>query len=210
MSVALFGGTFNPIHFGHLKLATELAELLQVQRMRILPCAIPPHRELPDASAEQRLAMLNLAIDQESVLESDDLELRRATPSYSIETVRLVRQEIGDQVPLFLCLGMDSLTNLDSWHHWQKLLDYCHIVVCPRPGWEIPTQGQLASWISQFQCDDLSLLNKTPAGQLYICDLSMLELSSSKIRASIKQGVNIDNMTPEPVVKYIKLHSLYE
>jgi len=210
MAIALFGGTFNPIHFGHLKLAIELTELLQVQPMRMLPCAIPPHRETPCATPEQRLAMLKLAIDKQPQLKADSLELHRATPSYSIDTLELVRQQIGMQVPLFLCLGMDSLTGLDSWHRWRELLDFCHIVVCPRPGWEIPTQGQLANWIDQHKCDDLTALKKCPAGQLYICDLPMLDLSSSEIRDHIKQDKKIDHMTPESVIEYIKLHSLYE
>jgi len=210
MSVGLFGGTFNPIHFGHLRIAAELAELLQVQSMRMLPCAIPPHRDQPDVSAEQRLAMLQLAIGKPSVLKADNLELRRATPSYSIDTVQLVRREIGQQMPLFLCLGMDALATLDSWHRWRELLDYCHIVVCSRADWKMPTQGPLTKWISQHQCDDLTVLKKCPSGQLYMCDLTLLDLSSSKIRDHIKQGVNIDGMTPDSVINYIKIHSLYE
>ena len=114
MSVALFGGTFNPIHFGHLNLANSLADYLHIQSVRMIPCAIPPHREAPSVSAEQRLAMLNLAIADNPALVADDLELKRACTSYSIDTVEIVRQEIGATKPLFFCIGMDALTSIDS------------------------------------------------------------------------------------------------
>ena len=101
MAVALFGGTFNPVHIGHLRIATELAEMLQVNCMRMLPCAFPPHRGAPHASALQRLAMLRAALAHQSLLVADDLELQRAEPSYSIDTLIQVRQQIGPDQPLF-------------------------------------------------------------------------------------------------------------
>ena len=210
MSVALFGGTFNPVHFGHLRLATALAGLLQVKPIRMIPCAMPPHRTEPSASAEQRLAMLKLAIDKQPILAADDLELHRTTPSYSIDTLELVRQQIGAQAPLFFCMGMDSLAGISSWHRWRELLNFCHIVVYPRPRWQPPSQGEVARWIDRHQCNNLSELKQRPSGQLYICDLAMLDLSSSEIRDHIKQDKNIDHMAPKPVIEYIKLHSLYE
>ncbi|MGB1244656.1 MAG: nicotinate-nucleotide adenylyltransferase, partial [Porticoccaceae bacterium] len=133
MAVALFGGTFNPVHTGHLRIATELAEMLQVSCMRMLPCAFPPHRGAPQASALQRLAMLRAALAHQSLLVADDLELQRAEPSYSIDTLIQVRQQIGPDQPLFFCIGMDALAKLDSWQRWQELLDHCHIVVSSRP-----------------------------------------------------------------------------
>jgi len=208
--VALFGGTFNPVHLGHLRIATELAKLLQVQSMRMLPCAFPPHRDKPAVSAEQRLAMLQLAIGEQSTLKADNLELQRTAPSYSIDTVQLVRREIGAQAPLFLCLGMDSLATLDSWQHWHKLLDHCHIVVASRPGWQLPTQGILAEWIAQHRCDDLAAIKKCAKGYVHFCDLIMLDLSSTNIRNRIERGESINFMTPDAVVNYIQEHHLYE
>lgn len=210
MSVALFGGTFNPVHFGHVKIAAELAELLQVQSMRMLPCAFPPHRDQPAVAAKQRLAMLQLAIGEQSALKADDLELHRAAPSYSIDTVQLVRQEIGEQTPLFLCVGMDSLVTLDSWQRWHELLDHCHIVIPSRPGWQAPSQGVLADWIAQHRCDDLAAVKKCSRGHVHFCDLTLLDLSSTNIRDKIKQGESINFMTPDTVVDYIQKHHLYE
>lgn len=210
MSIALFGGTFNPVHFGHLKIAQEMADLLQVEQMRLLPCSIPPHREAPEVGAKQRLAMLDLALDSQSALEADDTELNRAGPSYTIDTLKLVRREIGQTVPLFLCLGMDVLTTLNTWHCWQLLLDYCHIAVSPRPGWAEPEKGNLASWIDQHRLDNLTEVKKTSHGHIYFCDLMMLELSSTAIRENVKRGESISSMTPDAVVNYIKQHQLYK
>jgi len=210
MSVALFGGTFNPVHFGHLNLATELVHYLQIESVRMVPCAIPPHREAPNVSAEQRLAMLDLAIEGQDTLTSDDIELNRQVLSYSIDTIGLVRQDIGPQTPLFFCLGMDALLSIDSWHRWTELLDYCHIVVCSRPDYKLPNNGVVANWIEQNLCDDISKVKNQSHGYLHLCKIPLLDISSTAIRDSIKCGKSIDHMTSEVVVNYIKQHSLYE
>ncbi len=210
MSVALFGGTFNPIHFGHINLANHLADYLQVESVRMIPCAIPPHRETPNVSAEQRLAMLQLAIEGNPNLITDDLELKRSGASFSVDTVGYIRQEIGAQTPLFFCLGMDSLITIDSWHRWTDLLDSCHIVVCPRPNYTLPINGVVADWIKQHLCDDITQMKKQSHGYIHLCKIPLLDISSTAIRDSIKCGKNIDQMTALSVVNYIKQHSLYE
>lgn len=210
MSVALLGGTFNPIHFGHLNLANCLVDYLQVESVRMIPCAIPPHRETPSVSAEQRLAMLQLAIDDHPLLTSDDLELRKSTPSYSIETVQQIRQQVGKETPLFFCIGMDSLLTIDSWHHWQQLLDYCHLAICPRPGYKLPIKGHLAEWIEQNLCDDIERVKTLAQGCLHLCKIPLKDISSTAIRDSIKCAQSIDHLTPKSVVNFITKHSLYE
>jgi nicotinate-nucleotide adenylyltransferase len=210
MSVALLGGTFNPIHFGHLNLANCLVDYLQVESVRMIPCAIPPHRETPSVSAEQRLAMLQLAIDDHPLLTSDDLELRKSTPSYSIETVQQIRQQVGEETPLFFCIGMDSLLTIDSWHHWQQLLDYCHLAICPRPGYKLPIKGHLAEWIEQNLCDDIDRIKTLAQGCLHLCKIPLKDISSTAIRDSIKCAQSIDHLTPKSVVNFITKHSLYE
>ena len=210
MSVALLGGTFNPIHFGHLNLANCLVDYLQVESVRMIPCAIPPHRETPSVSAEQRLAMLQLAIDDHPLLTSDDLELRKSTPSYSIETVQQIRQQVGEETPLFFCIGMDSLLTIDSWHHWQQLLDYCHLAICPRPGYKLPIKGHLAEWIEQNLCDDIDRVKTLAQGCLHLCKIPLKDISSTAIRDSIKCAQSIDHLTPKSVVNFITKHSLYE
>ncbi len=210
MSVALFGGTFNPVHFGHLRIATELAEQLQVESIRMMPCAFPPHRDEPAVSGEQRLEMLRLAIGQQSILQAEDIELQRPAPSYSVDTVRLMREKLGSQTPLFLCIGMDALNGLDRWHEWQRIQDYCHIVVSSRPGFTAPESGVLADWINQHRCDDLRVLNQSAHGNIYFCELTMLAISSTSIRKKVSNGENICFLTPDTVVDYIRQQHLYE
>ena len=111
--IALFGGSFNPVHFGHLRIATELAELLQVESIRMMPCALAP--ELGVAEASQRLEMIQLAINDQVMVQADDIELQMPAPTYSVDTVRLVREQMGAETPLFLCIGMDALNGLDKW-----------------------------------------------------------------------------------------------
>ena len=210
MSVALFGGTFNPVHHGHLRIAIELAELLEVNALRMIPCALPPHREALAVSAQQRMSMLQAAISKHPRLVADDIELRRDGPSYTIDTLRQIRAEIGSQMPLYLCLGIDVLNSLDSWHQWQQLTDYCHLIISARPEYRLPEHSALAEWINQHRCGNLEQLKQTSAGKLYVCGTSLLAISSTDIRDRISRGDAIDFLTPAAVVNYIQQHHLYE
>lgn len=210
MSVAIFGGTFNPVHNGHLRIATELAELLQVDSLRMIPCALPVHRETPSASPQQRLEMLKLGIGDQPQLVADDIELRRDGPSYTIDTLREIRAQIGDSTPLYLCIGMDVLSWLDSWQDWQLLTDYCHLVVSSRPDYKVPQSGPLAEWIRLRLCDDLQELKQSSAGKLHFCNLTMLAISSTVIRNKISVAEKIDYLTPAAVVNCIQQQHLYE
>jgi len=210
MSVAIFGGTFNPVHNGHLRIAIELAELLGVDSLRMIPCALPAHRQAPSASPEQRLEMLKLGIGEQSQLLADDIELCRDGPSYTIDTLRAIRAQIGDSTALYLCVGMDVLASLDSWCDWQQLTDYCHIVVSSRPGYQVPQSGALANWISARLCDDLPTIKQSSAGKLHLCNLTMLGISSTAIRHKISTGEKIDYLTPTAVVNCIQQQHLYE
>lgn len=210
MSVAIFGGTFDPVHNGHLRIAIELAELLEVDSLRMIPCALPPHRDTPSVTPEQRLELLRLGIGNHSPLVADDIELRRDGPSYTIETLRSIRQQIGDETPLFLCVGMDVLASLDSWHQWQQLTDYCHLVISSRPGYQLPQEGVLSEWIEERLCEDLSRLKQSSAGRLHLCELTMLAISSTAIRKKISAGERIDYLTPAAVANSIQQQNLYE
>jgi nicotinate-nucleotide adenylyltransferase len=210
MSVAIFGGTFNPVHNGHLRIAIELAELLEVDSLRMIPCALPAHRDVPSASPQQRLEMLKLGIGEQSQLLADDIELCREGPSYTIDTLRAIRQQIGSETPLYLCVGMDVLSTLDSWQDWQQLTDYCHLVVSSRPGYQIPQSGTLADWVGERLCDDLHELKQASTGRLHLCNLTMLGISSTAIRNKVSAGKKIDFLTPAAVVNCIQQQHLYE
>jgi len=211
VAVALFGGTFNPVHNGHLKIASELAEFLSVAKVKMMPCAFPPHRQRLNISPQQRVALLREGIGNEYPdLDVDDLELRRSAPSYSIDSVIHLREKMNADTPLYLCLGMDAFLKIDTWHRWSDLIEYCHIVVCARPNYAAPQRGSLHKWINKHYCNDLSKLREKSGGYVFFCHLSMLPISSSNIRNNIKHGLPIDGMTPSRVIDYIRTNNLYE
>lgn len=210
MTVALFGGTFDPVHFGHVEIATQLAEHLQIDSLRLMPCGVPVHREQPIASANQRLEMLGMAIADRPRLAIEPREVEQSELSYSIDSLRRVRADIGPQQPLFMCLGMDALEQLQHWHQWRQLLDYCHIVAVGRPGAQRPTKPPLKFWIEQHQSQQPAADESRPCGYLYFCDFNLLDISSTQIRHRLKQRRSIDTLTPKAVSDYIHRHHLYE
>ncbi len=205
----MFGGTFDPVHIGHLRTCVELRDYLNVQQMHIVPCARPPHREQPAVSAEHRLAMLRLAIDAEPGLLADDRELRRQGLSYTVETLQGLRSEIGQDAPLYLCVGMDSLVNLDSWYRWRDIVELAHLVVVARPGWHLPTSGSVADWLQGKLVSDATSLGATPCGRVLIRAMTLLPVSSSMLRASLIQRRSVRYLVPDQVLNYIHQHQLY-
>jgi nicotinate-nucleotide adenylyltransferase len=153
--------------------------------------------------------MLKQATADHPVLKVDDIELHGSVPSYSINTVHSFRRQIGTKEPLFLCMGLDVLCKLDQWYQWQELLSDCHIVVASRPGTSMLMSDSLSNWVNSHHCEDLKILQRQPGGKLHFCRLTMLDISSTAVRAEIKQGGSIDHMVPKQVVKYIKQHNLY-
>ncbi|SUC19869.1 nicotinic acid mononucleotide adenylyltransferase [Proteus mirabilis] len=131
-AIALYGGTFDPIHYGHLRPVEALSGLIGLKEVIWLPNNIPPHRPQPEASSQQRLAMVRLALQPFSAFKVDTRELEKPTPSYTIETLKAFRQEIGEKQPLAFIIGQDSLLSIDTWHKWEELLDVCHLLVCAR------------------------------------------------------------------------------
>lgn len=133
--IGILGGTFDPIHFGHLRTALDVVEDLNLQQLRFIPCGEPPHRDQPHASPAQRLAMVQLAIASESRFMVDAREIQRGGPSYMVETLESLRQELGEQQSLGLIVGLDAFAALDSWYRWQDLIDLAHLIIMTRPGW---------------------------------------------------------------------------
>ena len=133
-AIGILGGTFDPIHYGHLTPAREAMQALGLEHIRLMPNHIPPHRPQPVASSEQRLAMVTLAASEFGGFQVDDRELRRQSPSFTFDTLRQLRHELPD-TPICFLIGMDSLLSLPTWHRWQELTDYAHLVVSVRPGW---------------------------------------------------------------------------
>ncbi|MDH5300239.1 MAG: nicotinate-nucleotide adenylyltransferase [Gammaproteobacteria bacterium] len=208
-AIGILGGTFDPIHFGHLRIALELQQELGLAAVRMLPCAQPPHRGQPGASGEQRLQMLQLALQGEPALQIDTREYHRSGPSYTVDTLRSLRAELGEDQPLCLIMGSDAFAGLPSWHQWQQLFELAHIVIAHRPGWiRQGTQlGDLdisARFIAQPQA-----LHQQPAGWILPWSVSQLEISATAIRQWVRQGKSVRYLLPEAVREYIEVTRLY-
>lgn len=207
-AIGIFGGTFDPVHFGHLRAASEAAEQLPLKEFRLLPAGQPPHRSQTYASGKDRLAMLSLAISEYSDLGVDDREVRRSGYSYMVDTLAEIRGEEAE-VPIVLMVGQDAVNHLDSWHQWRRLFDLAHLVVMRRPGSEYVYSGELFEALQPRMIDDAQELERAPAGYVLPLNVTQLEISSTRIRALIAAGKSPRFLLPEPVIDYIAKHGLY-
>src|SRR5690606_36897071 len=142
--IGLLGGTFDPVHNGHLRMALELKQALRLDEMRLLPCHRPPHRAAPGATSAQRATRVRRGIADCPALQIDERELRRTTMSYTVDTLCELREELGGEVSLVLALGADAFANLNTWHRWRELLDHAHLALIARPGFVLPETGEVA------------------------------------------------------------------
>lgn len=206
--LGIFGGTFDPIHLGHLRLALELKQLLALDEMHLLPCYLPPHRAAPGASAKQRVDMLQLALQDCRELQVDTRELQRDKPSYTLDTLMELRAEVGAQTSLSLCMGMDSFCTLDTWYEWQQLIRLAHIVVVERPGYELPTIGPVAELVRRHGAD-VTALKSAAMGAVVIVAPRLLPVSATEIRAQLTAGQSPQFLLPDAVLNYIHAQQLY-
>jgi nicotinate-nucleotide adenylyltransferase len=204
----ILGGTFDPVHFGHLRPALEVQQALGIERVHLLPCRVPPHRGAPVASPEQRLALLRVAVADEAALAIDARELQREGPSYMVDTLEGLRGERGDQ-PLCLALGMDAFAGLESWHRWQDIPDLCHLVIMQRPGSAWPRQGVIAGWVEQARVDEPQVLRSRPAGCIIAVPVTQLAVSSTQIRALLAAGRSPRYLLPDAVLDRIRQENWY-
>ncbi|MFA6052550.1 MAG: nicotinate-nucleotide adenylyltransferase [Methylobacter sp.] len=208
--IGILGGTFDPIHYGHLRSALEVKDIFGLTEVRLIPCANPPHREQPAVTAEMRLQMLELAIKNQPGLKIDTRELDRydqhQAPSYMVDTLKSLRQEFPTE-PLLLFIGSDAFKHLTGWHQWQQLFDYAHIVVMTRPGFE--TQ-ELDGFFKARLAKDKNELAQDAAGKLCFQQITQLDISATAIRDIITRKQNPGFLLPDAVIEYIKQHKLYE
>jgi nicotinate-nucleotide adenylyltransferase len=203
--IGIYGGTFNPVHLGHLRTALEVKELFKLDQLRLIPCRLPPHRQQPDVDSEMRLAMLRLAVADTPDLQIDRRELDRDGPSYMVDTLCDLRQENPDK-GLILFIGTDAFAGLESWHRWQHLFDYAHIVVMTRPACSLPV---LSNFLRQRLCEDRRQLQQQIAGRLFFQAVTALDISATAIRELISAGRNPKFLLPDSVITYIRHHRLY-
>jgi nicotinate-nucleotide adenylyltransferase len=206
--IGIFGGTFDPIHIGHLRLALELKQQLGLDEMRLLPCHQPPHRDAPQVSSKQRAEMLRIALQDCPELQVDERELQRDKPSYTYDTLVELRAELGSEVSLVLCMGADAFAGLPTWHRWQELIHLAHIVVIARPGWAIPESGDARDLLNKHQGEQTHL-EESAAGSIVLQSPRLLPISATDIRAHIQAGTSAQFLVPDAVWNYIKANQLY-
>ncbi|HEY6898693.1 MAG TPA: nicotinate-nucleotide adenylyltransferase [Rhodocyclaceae bacterium] len=210
--LGLLGGTFDPIHCGHLRLAEEAVESLDLAALRLIPAGSPPHRSQPQTAAEHRLAMVRLAAAGNPRLLVDDAEVRAAGPSYTVLTLERLRAEFGPQRPLVLLLGADAFLGLTTWHRWEELFGLAHIAVATRPSHVLETAYMTPTLAAVFNARcrrDAAALAAAPAGSILPFGITPLDISATAIRAALGTGRSARYLLPDSVLDYIDHHHLY-
>ena len=206
--VGLFGGSFDPVHVGHLRTAWELLSGVSLGEVRFIPSCVPPHRASAVASGALRLQMLEAAIAGQPGFVVDDCELRREGPSYTVDTLTSLRVS-QPQTPLVLILGMDAFLGLPTWHRWREIPDLAHIVVVQRPGWTQQFEGELEQLYADRQLHEAAALRAAPAGGILLRQVTQLEIASSSIRSLIAAGGDPRFLVPDSVRDLIQTNRIY-
>lgn len=212
--IGIFGGTFDPIHHGHLRLAEELAETAKLSEVRFLPSGTPPHRSRPGADARDRLEMAKLATAGNPRFCVDDREISRAGPGYTFDTLTDVRREVGANRPIALLLGADAFLDLATWHRWHALFDLAHIIVAYRPGFPIDTWQSrmpepLAHEYAARHMHQPLAVHLAPAGGIAAVSMTGLDISATFVRTALQRQASARYLLPESVLDYIRSRGLY-
>jgi nicotinate-nucleotide adenylyltransferase len=213
-AIGLFGGTFDPVHFGHLRLATELAEAFHLDNVVFIPAGLPYHRGRDaHATSEQRLTMLKLAIQRDARFDVDDRELKREGPTYTYDTLAQIRKERGAGQPIVFLIGSDSFEKIATWHRWTELFDLAHFAVAIRADdqeWQSKGPGAFPrdAW-PRITLNPRELLS-APAGKIMTFFMTPMAISSTAIRTLAREAASIRYLTPDPVVEYVRSHNLYK
>jgi nicotinate-nucleotide adenylyltransferase len=196
--LGVFGGTFDPIHYGHLRTAFELLQVLRLDELRFVPAGSPPHRDSPLADGALRLAMVRAAIGDQPGFAVDDREVHRRGPSYTVTTLAELRAELSGR-PVCLVVGMDAFLGLPTWHRWREIFDLAHVAVAHRPGWRAPTGGPLGQLLVERGTSRVDDLHETAAGRIFVHPVTQLEISSTDLRNIIVSGRDPRYLMPDAV-----------
>jgi len=207
-ATVIFGGTFDPVHYGHLRAAAELRAILNIADFRLLPAGQPPHRDTTQATGEDRLTMLRMALKQHPDLGVDEREIHRSGPSYMVDTLTELREQFQNR-PLLLALGQDAANGLDRWYRWRELFNLTHLVVMTRPESERRYQGELAGLMETKAVQQPKALWQQSAGLVLHTPVTQLAISSTDIRAQINDGSDPRFLLPDTVLDYIRAKGLY-
>lgn len=206
--IGILGGTFDPVHNGHIACADYVQQSCNLDSVRLMPCHLPPHRATPGVSPAQRAAMVQLAIANYPKLALETLELDKHSPSYTVDSLQLLTQRDTDSRFYFI-IGMDSLCYFRQWKNWQSILTLAHLLVCQRPGYQA-TDGDAPVLLQQYGVNDISALQRSPVGNILLLNNPLTDVSATRIRSQLLSG-DTDNNTLDPaVLNYIKLQQLYQ
>ena len=210
--LGIFGGTFDPVHFGHLRLAEESIGHLGLGGVRWIPAGQPPHRGTPQVTAQQRLEMVLRSTAKNARFSVDASEVESAAPSYTVHTLERLRDELGVAQPLVLLVGADAFAGLTSWHRWRDLFALAHIAVSHRPGFPVEIASlphELATEFADRRLHDAGGLKADPAGGIVTFAMTQLAISATQIRKLLANDLSARYLLPDGVLDYIQTHSLY-
>jgi nicotinate-nucleotide adenylyltransferase len=211
--LGLFGGTFDPVHFGHLRLATELAEAFRLERVIFVPAGLPYHRgRSAHASSDERLTMLKLAIARDPRFDVDERELKREGETYTYDTLAQIRAERGPDAVLVFLVGSDAFAKIDTWHRWSELFDLAHFAVAIRgddEAWQSKGPGAFPREVWPRITLNLREVLSAPSGKVMTFRMTPLAISSTALRELSAQGSSIRYLTPDPVVEFVRAHRIY-
>lgn len=209
--IGIYGGTFDPVHFGHLRTALEILEALPLSQLRFIPCGQPPHREAPHATAAQRVKMLQHAIAGVPGFVCDTREVERSGPSYMIDTLRSLHHDLPEQ-NLCLIIGMDAFAAFHTWKDWRAILQQCNLLIMHRPEFEperVIQNPALKSLVATSQADEMPGFVASKAGQLLFLPVTQLDISSTRIREAVRNNSNVRYLLPDAVIEFIQQERIY-
>jgi len=206
--IGIFGGTFDPVHYGHIKPALSVKQALNLTQIRFIPNRVPPHREAPWLSVDQRLALLKTALKNHPDVIVDQRELDREGPSYMVDTLRSLRRDFPHET-LVLIIGMDAFLKITLWHQWKSLFDLCHLVVTTRPGFDHKTLAEHMSaadyrFLTEKMTSDVDLLKPQETGKILLKSVPQLDISSTHIRSCLLKGEEVSQWMPEQVYMQLR------
>lgn len=212
--IGVFGGTFDPIHYGHLRIAEEIAEMIGLREMRFVPAGSPRLRSAPAASRQHRAAMVRLAIQSNSRFILDEREITRPGVSHTVDSLREIKQELGENVVLCFITGTDAFMKLEGWHDWRELFGLCHFIIAARPGHALATMHDALPRELKGECvqrwvSTMDSLRHASSGLIFIAPTTLLDISATTIRACVAAGKSTRYLIPEPVLNYIAANHLY-
>ena len=213
--IGIIGGTFDPVHYGHLRLAEELGETLKLGEVRLIPSGTPPHCSAPQVAAAHRLAMVRLAVSGNPRFTVDEREVRRAGPAYTFDTLAELRAEAGESRSLVLLLGADAFLEFATWHRWHEIFGLAHVAVAHRPGYPVERWAErmpqpLAREYSERLIQQPLATHLRPAGSVMVVPFTALDISATAIRDLLRAGASPRYLLPASVLDYIQSNKLYK